>query len=495
MTSTRRALHTTMQMQDQMRRETSKMDNIRNQVLSKLHQDNIIIANARSDNRVETKRLAHRLHEESQEVKTVETFEKEKLRREALETQRRQEEALAKEMEAIQLADTRDKRIRQQLRQNNHELRALERDLKTALLTKEHDQVRAHLRDTARSTKQEQLQVIQDTTRQIEEAYAWEESERIRLLEENRAYRAELAVQIKEDEAKKLDVYKEFLKEKKQIDDICNAIMEAEQIKRNEEKQNTLYYKQENIAFMNQQKEHRIALNREWEVENDKIEKEIQEMQAREAKLKEERQKKTAMASEARGKVGDSLFKEQQEKLEMERVRLDLAEEEMLQRNRAEMRRRFTEDVKKKLDAKAECAAQILQHQEKKKRELQEEKDFEKAMMEKFARDDKLHQLDKQKARMKQQDHIRQVGLLVDERRKRKLLEKEQYEKDMKDFETQFDEEKRIIEEERAILLREHASQLLGYLPKGVIRGPQDLELLGEDFKRAYAPKPKEDHW
>ena len=46
-----------------------------------------------------------------------------------------------------------------------------------------------------------------------------------------------------------------------------------------------------------------------------------------------------------------------------------------------------------------------------------------------------------------------------------------------------------LIEEERSKLIAEHADNLLGFLPKGVIRNYDDLEALGEGYKEAYKPK------
>lgn len=42
---------------------------------------------------------------------------------------------------------------------------------------------------------------------------------------------------------------------------------------------------------------------------------------------------------------------------------------------------------------------------------------------------------------------------------------------------------RKIIEEERIKLLKEHATKLLGYLPKGVIRDESDLDAMGVQFK------------
>ena len=48
---------------------------------------------------------------------------------------------------------------------------------------------------------------------------------------------------------------------------------------------------------------------------------------------------------------------------------------------------------------------------------------------------------------------------------------------------------RRIIEEERIKLLKEHATKLLGYLPKGVIRDESDLNHLGPEFQQEYAKR------
>ena len=52
----------------------------------------------------------------------------------------------------------------------------------------------------------------------------------------------------------------------------------------------------------------------------------------------------------------------------------------------------------------------------------------------------------------------------------------------------------RLIEEERQKMIEKHAKDLLGYLPKGVIRNYDDLETLGNKYKEAYRPKTPDDN-
>ena len=52
----------------------------------------------------------------------------------------------------------------------------------------------------------------------------------------------------------------------------------------------------------------------------------------------------------------------------------------------------------------------------------------------------------------------------------------------------------RLIEEERQKMIEKHAKDLLGYLPKGVIRNYDDLETLGDKYKEAHRPKTPDDN-
>lgn len=86
--------------------------------------------------------------------------------------------------------------------------------------------------------------------------------------------------------------------------------------------------------------------------------------------------------------------------------------------------------------------------------------------MEKFAQDDRIEQMNQQKRRMRQSDHKKAVDALVQERRRLHMQELEllkverEKEQDMEKYKEQ------VIEQERQRLLLEHASKLVGFLPK-----------------------------
>lgn len=86
--------------------------------------------------------------------------------------------------------------------------------------------------------------------------------------------------------------------------------------------------------------------------------------------------------------------------------------------------------------------------------------------MAKFAQDDKLEQLNQQKRRMKQLEHKRAADQLVEQRKEaaRKSAEVLLAEREHLAEMEQFKEE--VVEQERQRILREHASKLVGFLPK-----------------------------
>ncbi|CBY21899.1 unnamed protein product [Oikopleura dioica] len=124
---------------------------------------------------------------------------------------------------------------------------------------------------------------------------------------------------------------------------------------------------------------------------------------------------------------------------------------------------------------------------------MEEEEEYRRQMMEKFAEDDRIEQMNAQKRRMKQLEHKRAVEEIIQHRRDQHKLE---HEAELADREREKAEARRraeIIEEERQKLLAAHAKNVLGYLPKGVIRDNDDIARLGTAYADAYAPTSRRD--
>ena len=91
-------------------------------------------------------------------------------------------------------------------------------------------------------------------------------------------------------------------------------------------------------------------------------------------------------------------------------------------------------------------------------------------MLAKFAEDDKIEQMNAQKRRMKQLEHKRAVGQLLEDRKQQFAADRER-ELELRKREEEVEAfRKKIIEEERLRLLQQHAPNLVGYLPKVRLR-------------------------
>merc|ERR1711988_1446765 len=110
--------------------------------------------------------------------------------------------------------------------------------------------------------------------------------------------------------------------------------------------------------------------------------------------------------------------------------------------------------------------------------EKTEEEQFRKAMLEKFAEDDRLDQLNAQKRRMKQLEHRREIERLLELRREKYEQERAAELQEQLDAERVEQIRQQIIEEERKRMLAAHAKNLgLEHLPKGVLSTGADMDL------------------
>ena len=107
-----------------------------------------------------------------------------------------------------------------------------------------------------------------------------------------------------------------------------------------------------------------------------------------------------------------------------------------------------------------------------------EEEIFRKRMMEKFAEDDRIEQMNAQRRRMKMQEHKREVERLMQEKKDLYNMLKEKEMQEAAAYEAKEHRRAQIIEEERQRLLKEYASKYKEFLPKGVLQNKGDLDLI-----------------
>lgn len=159
-----------------------------------------------------------------------------------------------------------------------------------------------------------------------------------------------------------------------------------------------------------------------------------------------------------------------------------------------EKRRKQAEEKKRKAEvAKAEMIAANQQQQAIKaarlERERVEEEAFRAFMLEKFAEDDRIEQMNAQRRRMRMLEHKKEVERLA--AIKRAMFEEQR----MREAQMVADERAReaqvaaVVEQERIRMLREHATRLMEFLPKGVLVRPEDLDIIRAASDAAQAKK------
>ena len=90
-------------------------------------------------------------------------------------------------------------------------------------------------------------------------------------------------------------------------------------------------------------------------------------------------------------------------------------------------------------------------------------------MMEKFAEDDKIEQMNEQRRRMKREEHKRAVNLLLEERRQMRHEAKLKEAEAINERKMEEQERSNIIEEERMRILQQNIDKLVGHIPKGIL--------------------------
>ncbi|KAM4661130.1 meiosis-specific nuclear structural protein 1 isoform 2-T9 [Amazona ochrocephala] len=366
------------------------------------------------------------------------------------------------------------------------ELRELDKKLKFAYMNKERAAQIAEKAALQYENMIREGEIAQKMKEEHERAVREESTAELRRKEEKITYRRELEKQVEEQERKKQDACEQFLREKFVIDEIVRKINEEDQM----EKQLKLAKIRETQAHIEEYKKHQAIWARrkqeEMEEENRKILEFANIRQQREedwtAKVRDAEERKQRVQS----MIAQNLEKEQQKREEQEQILYELYLEEQAQAERKKEMAETEKRLRQRLDLQQAYEEQLALKAAVRQAMQEEEQAFRQQMLDKFAEDDRLDQLNAQKRRMKQLEHRRAVEKLIQDRRQQFVADKER-ELEERQLEAKREQKFRaIVEEERQKLLKEHASKLLGYLPPGILRDEGDINMLGEDFRLAY---------
>ncbi|NWV63890.1 MNS1 protein, partial [Malurus elegans] len=366
------------------------------------------------------------------------------------------------------------------------ELRELQSKLNSAYMNKERAAQIAEKKAIYDEKMKWEEEIAQEMKEEYDRFLKEEMSAELRRNEEKKMYHQELNKQIEEQEKKKQEAYEEFLKEKHMIDEIVKKIYEEDQM----EKQRKLDKIRETQSYIEEFIKEQAIWRKRKQEEMEEENRKIMEFANMQRQREDDRMAKVRDTEEKKQRVQDMVAKtverEEQRRKEQEQIRQDLCleEQEDMERKKemAEIEKRIRQRLELRQAYEEHFALKAAMQQAKR----EQEEAFRQEILASVAEDERIEQLNAQKRRMKQLEHKMAVEKLLEERRKQLIAEKER-ELEEREIEKRRQERIRaIIEEERQKLLKEHAWKLLGYLPRGILKDENDINMLGEDFRLAY---------
>ncbi|XP_001378038.4 meiosis-specific nuclear structural protein 1 [Monodelphis domestica] len=443
----------------------------------------VMLAN---EERIERKRILRLQQDEQFELDMEEVIQKEQENKRIKAMQMEQEQKLATELAKLKNECLKDEKMRQQIRENSLELRELEKKLKAAYMNKERAAQIAEKEAINYELIKRESEIAHQMKEEEERFHKEKTEEEIRRYKEKIQYQQELEKQLEEQEKKKQEAYEEFLREKLMINEIVRKVYEEDQMEKQQQLQKMVATHKYIEKFKEEQAQWRLKKREEMEEENRKILEYASLQKQREADRMAQVLELEGKRQQYKNLIAQHLQKIQQQQDDMEQMKLDLYEIEQAELDKKKSKEEIENKIKKREEQQRDFAEQMAFKELVLRATREQEEIFRQNMLAKFAEDDRIELMNAHKQRMKQYEHRKAIEKLIQERHEQFLADKE---REFEEFRLQQQREghiNAIVEEERQKLLKKHASQLLGYLPKGVIKHEEDVDMLGEAFKKAY---------
>lgn len=288
--------------------------------------------------------------------------------------------------------------------------------------------------------------------------------------EDKRRFRETLQQQMLDTYELKRVPYEEFLKEKEWIDEVIRRIQD-EQILDSQLKLQRIQESDEELkAWRRSQelwKKQQKQLNEE---ENARISKYLSEKNHIEQLEKKRAAEKKLLKSNVTEKLSGNLIEIEQENQRRAEVMVELNTKAVREKEEEKIRRDLENQLRKRINVRIELEKQREQLWLKKEREKEEERMYKEEQLQLFAERDRIELMSNEMRRRKQIEHRKELQELLEARKKNRV----QMMHDLKqDHENEIKEAQKLqamIEEERIKILKEHAANLVGFLPLGILR-------------------------
>ena len=375
--------------------------------------------------------------------------------------------------------------MRQKICQSSPELRSLAAKLEQAYINKE------RAAQVAEKTLQQRLEV-EEREREIqhlgEERQYYQDLERKEYLNEQISklkYQQQLDEQLKIKEAEKEKIFKKFLEEKEQIDEIVRRIKHENDITMVNKMEQRQATKQQINEFKESQRVWREIEENKIKAENEQIKKFLQQKESRDGEFSQLAEERRKIKNEQVLRIAEDIKRNQEIAREKEEILFELQQGRRLEEEQYKEQLEMEENIKRRLRLREanELAALYKNEREAKERDLDER--YRQMMLDKFAEDDKIEQMNAQRRRMKREEHKRAAQQMLEERRIQRETEKLSRVEEIKQKENDEMEKRNIIEEERLRMLKQNVDKLVGHIPKGIL-SEADIDRLGGRLKTIY---------
>uniref|UniRef100_H0WJE0 Meiosis-specific nuclear structural protein 1 n=1 Tax=Otolemur garnettii TaxID=30611 RepID=H0WJE0_OTOGA len=440
-----------------------------------------------NDNYVEHRRFLRLLQSEQFELDMEEAIQKDERNNKIESLENKTEVSLILLLAGLNSENLKCIKIKQIIRINSFELRELEKKLKAAYMNKE----RAAQIAEKDAIKYEQMKrdaeivkiMMAEQERVIKQENAAEEK-RSRVKAQ---YYLDLEKQLEEQEKKKQEAYEQSLKEKLMIDEIVRKIYEEDQLEKQQKLEKKITTRRYIEEFQKEQALWRKKKREEMEEENRKIIEFANLKQQREedrmAKIQENEEKRLQRQNELTQKLGEML----RQREDLEQVRQELYQEEKAELYKKELKEQAEEKLRKKTERKRDFEEQMALKALVLQAAQEEEESFRQALLAKLAEDDRIELMNAQKQRMKQLEHRRAVERLIEDRRNQFIADKV---RDLVPYSLSHRPnaylKSTVIKETQIKKLLVLTTSLNAFLSRGVFKKEDDIDLLGEEFRKAY---------
>lgn len=459
--------------------EKNRRDEARNGDLRKmLVQHNILAGHGRSEKHVEELRRKRLEASERKDMFMDYTYVKGAQDQERRLLVADAEDRMADELARRSAAQERQEQDRRRICDGSEELRVLKQRLHGAKVNKERAQQLLEIE--IRKEKQRRLDhkvaehIENERLASIEldhkiELDKMRQRERVKQINQH---------QICTKEAQREEAMQEYVKEKQQVQDLVDKIQaedDAEQVAKEQHRRES---REMLRRFMIEQAERQEAMEQAEIDENNKIENFARAKAEREEQVA--RDKAEAEKEKERIQLGiiERTAAKNKAAEELEYLRNELNHEEHEHKAREIEKKKAQKRLDDRDDMKKAYAMQMAEAKKKQAWEKAEEDKLRDQLLEKFAEDDRIEQMNQQKRRLRVEVHKREAKRLVDQHRE--MFEKARNDERAEEHRKRAEEANRqvVIEEERKKLLKEHGLPLRDFLPKGTLQTSDDFDLI-----------------